>query len=221
MINESSTLMSHNILLDHKFNAKISDFGLAKLCSNEQSAVSMTAARRITGYIAPEVFSRNFGNVSDKSDIYSFEMLLLEIVGVRLNKIKKEDQLKILKFLEDYKALKPARYSYTDIKKITNRFQNKVGQGGYGSVYKGNLSNDVHVAVKILNNVKGNEKEFINEVQTIGRIHHITIVHLVGHCSDGFRRALLYEFLSNNSLEKFISSLIERSVHLVGRSCKI
>ncbi|KAL7183633.1 hypothetical protein ACSBR2_025926 [Camellia fascicularis] len=141
-----------------------------------------------------------------------FVMVVITICLVyRSNKMKKEDQVKIDKFLEDYKALKPARYSYADIKKITNQFQDKVGQGGYGIVYKGKLSNDVHVAVKILNNVKGNGDEFINEVQTMGRIHHINVVRLVGYCADGFRRALLYEFLPNNSLEKFISTNKEKN----------
>ncbi|XP_031500352.1 rust resistance kinase Lr10-like [Nymphaea colorata] len=75
----------HNILLDHKFMPKISDFGLAKFCSKDQSIVSMTAARGTPGYIAPEVVSRNFGNISYKSDVYSFGMLLLEMVGKRKN----------------------------------------------------------------------------------------------------------------------------------------
>ncbi|XXG78200.1 hypothetical protein AAC387_Pa08g2189 [Persea americana] len=69
----------HNILLDHNFNPKISDFGHAKLYSKEQSIVSMTAAKGTIGYIAPEVFSRNFGNASHKSDVYSFGMMLLEM----------------------------------------------------------------------------------------------------------------------------------------------
>ena len=75
----------HNIYLDQNFNPKISDFGLAKLCSKDQSVVSMTIARGTMGYIAPEVLSRNFWNVSYKSDVYSFGMLLLEMVSGRKN----------------------------------------------------------------------------------------------------------------------------------------
>ena len=73
-------------------------------------------------------------------------------------------------------------------------------------MYRGNLSNDVHVAVKILNNVKRNGDEFTNEVGTIGTIHYINVVRSVGYYADGFKRALVYEFLPNHSLEKFISS---------------
>jgi len=72
-------------LLDQNFKPKIYDFGLAKLCSKDQSAVSMITTRGTMDYIAPEVFYRNFGNVSTKVDIYSFGILLLEIVGGRKN----------------------------------------------------------------------------------------------------------------------------------------
>ncbi|RVW91791.1 Rust resistance kinase Lr10 [Vitis vinifera] len=121
------------------------------------------------------------------------------------NKLERENT-KIEQFLEDYKALKPSRYSYADIKKITNHFKEKLGQGGYGTVYKGKLSSDVLVAVKILNNSKENGEEFINEVAIMGRIHHVNVVRLVGFCADGVKRALIYEFLPNESLEKYIFS---------------
>ena len=55
------------------------------MCAKGQSVVSMTTARGTIGYIAPKVFSRNFGKVSYKSDIYSFGILLLEMVGGRKN----------------------------------------------------------------------------------------------------------------------------------------
>ncbi|CAA2957641.1 rust resistance kinase Lr10-like [Olea europaea subsp. europaea] len=122
----------------------------------------------------------------------------------RSSRIKKEDHVKIEKFLEDYRAQKPTRFSYAEIRRITNQFSEKLGEGGYGNVYKGKLSNEIYVAVKVLNNSKGNGEEFINEVGTIGKIHHVNVVRLVGFCADGFRRALVYEFLPNDSLEKFI-----------------
>ncbi|KAG8053640.1 hypothetical protein GUJ93_ZPchr0001g31926 [Zizania palustris] len=64
---------------------KISDFGLAKLCARDQSIVTLTAARGTMGYIAPELYSRNFGEISYKSDVYSFGMLVLEMVSGRRN----------------------------------------------------------------------------------------------------------------------------------------
>ncbi|CDY53605.1 BnaC09g51930D [Brassica napus] len=61
-----------NILLDKDLCPKISDFGLAKLCKNKESIMSMLDARGTAGYIAPEVFSKNFGGVSHKSDVYNW-----------------------------------------------------------------------------------------------------------------------------------------------------
>ncbi|MBA0638529.1 hypothetical protein Godav_000174, partial [Gossypium davidsonii] len=75
----------HNILLDENFCPKISDFGLSKLCERKKSNVSMTGARGTAVYIAPEVFFRNLGGVSHKSDVYSYGMMVLEMVGGREN----------------------------------------------------------------------------------------------------------------------------------------
>ncbi|GMN52774.1 hypothetical protein TIFTF001_021929 [Ficus carica] len=119
----------------------------------------------------------------------------------------KENRLRIEKFLEDYTALIPSRYTYADIKKITTGFKDKLGQGAYGMVFKDKLSNDIVVAVKILNiSTKENGEEFINEVATLARIHHVNVVRLVGYCAEGVKRALVYEFMPNGSLDKFLSS---------------
>ncbi|KAL4277675.1 hypothetical protein AHAS_Ahas20G0330900 [Arachis hypogaea] len=59
--------------------------------------------------------------------------------------------MKIKKLLEDYKALKPARYSYADIRRITNQFSEELGQGAYEPVFKGKLGDEIEVAVKVLN----------------------------------------------------------------------
>lgn len=77
--------MQEYILLDEDFCPRISDFGLAKLCLEKESMVSMLEARGTIGYIAPEVFSRNFGGVSHKFDVYSYGMMVHEMVGGRRN----------------------------------------------------------------------------------------------------------------------------------------
>jgi len=117
-----------------------------------------------------------------------------------------EIHLKVEMFLKTYGTSKPTRYSFSEVKKIARRFKEKIGQGGFGSVYKSELPNGVPVAVKMLENSTGEGEEFINEVATIGLIHHANIVRLLGFCSEGTRRALIYEYMPNESLEKYIFS---------------
>ncbi|XP_054808112.1 rust resistance kinase Lr10-like isoform X1 [Prosopis cineraria] len=121
-------------------------------------------------------------------------------------KSQKESQAIIEKFLKDYTALNPTRYSYAEIKRITNQFEDKLGEGSFGTVFKGNISSQFEVAVKILANSEGNGEEFITEVGTMGKVHHVNIIRLVGFCADGFRRALVYEYLPKGSLQNFINS---------------
>ncbi|KAH6760509.1 PR5-like receptor kinase [Perilla frutescens var. frutescens] len=100
--------------------------------------------------------------------------------------------------------LVPIRYSYSDLKKMTRGFREKLGEGGYGSVYKGKLQSGHDVAVKLLGKFGSNGQDFFNEIATVGRIHHVNIVRLVGYCAERSKRALLFDFMPNGSLEKYI-----------------
>nr|XP_048330832.1 rust resistance kinase Lr10-like [Ziziphus jujuba var. spinosa] len=77
---------------------------------------------------------------------------------------------------------------------MTKGFKDKLGEGGYGSIYKGKLHSGLFVAIKMLEKSKANGQEFINEVSTIGRIHHVNSVQIVGFCAKG-SNVLLYMIL--------------------------
>ncbi|KAG4991978.1 hypothetical protein JHK87_025435 [Glycine soja] len=107
-------------------------------------------------------------------------------------------------FLKNHGALAQKRYKFSEVKKMTNSFKVKLGEGGFGAVYKGELLSGVPVAVKILNESKGNGEDFINEVASISRTSHVNVVTLVGFCLEGRKKALIYEFMPNGSLDKFV-----------------
>ncbi|GKB17151.1 protein kinase-like domain, concanavalin A-like lectin/glucanase domain protein [Tanacetum coccineum] len=107
-------------------------------------------------------------------------------------------------FLKNQEFLAPKMYSYSQIKKMTNSFEVKLGHDSFGSVYRGELHSGNLVAVNILSELKGNGKDFVNEVASVGMTCHVNIVSLVGFCLEVRRRALIYEFMPNGSLEKFI-----------------
>ncbi|KAL5199054.1 hypothetical protein ABZP36_002566 [Zizania latifolia] len=94
------------------------------------------------------------------------------------------------------------------IRAATNNFSpdNKIGEGGFGIVYKGQLPDGQEVAVKKLskeNTVQG-LKEFMNEVELIAKLQHRNLVRLLGCCIQCSERLLVYEYMSNKSLDKFI-----------------
>ncbi|KAK4257819.1 hypothetical protein QN277_007356 [Acacia crassicarpa] len=96
---------------------------------------------------------------------------------------------------------------------MTENFKNKLGEGGFATVYKGKLRSGPDVAIKMLgkSNKANNGQDFMSEVATIGRIHHFNVVHLVGFCVEGTKRALIYEFMSHGSLDKHIFSKEENT----------
>ncbi|KAG8501936.1 hypothetical protein CXB51_004798 [Gossypium anomalum] len=133
-----------------------------------------------------------------------FCLITLVIRKLRGRHLSMDDNIE--NFLQSQNNLIPIRYSYSEIKRITEGFKVKLGQGGYGSVFKGKLRSGRLVAIKMLDKSKANGEDFINEVATIGRIHHINVVQLIGFCVERSKQALVYDFMVNGSLDKIIFS---------------
>jgi hypothetical protein len=96
-----------------------------------------------------------------------------------------------------------SKYTYKEIVKATENFNpsNKIGEGGFGSVYKGRLRNGKLIAAKVLSiESRQGLKEFTNELMAISNISHGNLVSLYGYCVEGNKRILVYNYLENNSL---------------------
>eukprot|EP00256_Glycine_max_P041691 XP_006591755.1 cysteine-rich receptor-like protein kinase 2 [Glycine max] len=102
----------------------------------------------------------------------------------------------------------PTKYRYSDLKAATKNFneKNKLGEGGFGAVYKGTMKNGKVVAVKKLISGDFNkvDDEFESEVTLISNVHHRNLVRLLGCCSEGQERILVYQYMANTSLDKFL-----------------
>ncbi|XP_029126519.1 cysteine-rich receptor-like protein kinase 25 [Cajanus cajan] len=111
-------------------------------------------------------------------------------------------------------SVETLQLDFATIVAATNNFSdaNKLGQGGFGPVYKGRLSNGQEVAVKRLsrNSLQG-DMEFKNEVLLVAKLQHRNLVKLLGFCLERRERLLVYEFVPNKSLDFFIFDQIRRS----------
>lgn len=108
--------------------------------------------------------------------------------------------------LLEYASGAPVQFSYKELHRSTKGFREKLGAGGFGAVYRGVLANRTVVAVKQLEGIEQGEKQFRMEVATISSTHHLNLVRLIGFCSEGRHRLLVYEFMKNCSLDGFLFS---------------
>ncbi|XP_010694850.2 cold-responsive protein kinase 1 [Beta vulgaris subsp. vulgaris] len=105
---------------------------------------------------------------------------------------------------EEFTAIQNIKlYSYKELRAATDDFSpsNKIGEGGFGSVYKGNLKHGKVAAIKVLSaESQQGVHEFLTEIKVISEIQHENLVSLYGCCVEGKHRILVYNYLENNSL---------------------
>ncbi|GAV70340.1 Pkinase domain-containing protein/Lectin_legB domain-containing protein, partial [Cephalotus follicularis] len=130
-------------------------------------------------------------------------ILVIAVAFFLIRKIKNAD------IIEQWELdVGPHRFTYQELKKATRGFRDKelLGLGGFGRVYKGTLPNtDTQVAVKrVSHESKQGLREFVSEIASIGRLRHRNLVQLVGWCRQRGDLLLVYDFMPNGSLDKYL-----------------
>ncbi|CAJ2657010.1 unnamed protein product [Trifolium pratense] len=113
------------------------------------------------------------------------------------------------------KEVKLPLFSFVSVSAATNNFSdaNKLGEGGFGPVYKGKLLNGDEVAVKRLSRRSGQGwEELRNEATLIAKLQHNNLVRLLGCCIERDEKMLIYEFMPNKSLDCFLFDATKRSI---------
>ncbi|KAJ7524710.1 hypothetical protein O6H91_17G017800 [Diphasiastrum complanatum] len=101
----------------------------------------------------------------------------------------------------------PEEFSFRTLRKITNNFSSKLGDGGFGLVYEGLFKGKTKVAVKVLDRTSTQgEKEFRAEVTMMASTRHMHVMHLRGFCAEKAHRLLVYDYMPNASLDKWLFS---------------
>ncbi|KAJ8648130.1 hypothetical protein MRB53_001153 [Persea americana] len=117
-----------------------------------------------------------------------------------------------------YSATKNIKlFSYEELKHATKDFHagNRIGRGGFGTVYKGTLKNKTQVAVKLLSaESKQGIQEFLTEIDTITNVKHPNLVELIGCCVQGDNRILVYEYVENSSLDRVLLGPTTNTINL-------
>ncbi|XP_074330634.1 cysteine-rich receptor-like protein kinase 44 [Apium graveolens] len=116
--------------------------------------------------------------------------------------------------IENINSTESLQYNFGTVEVATDQFSdsNKLGEGGFGAVYKGTLQNGEEIAVKRLSTGSNQgQQEFKNEVTLVAKLQHRNLVRLLGFCFEGTERLLVYEFVPNASLDQFIFDSERRS----------
>lgn len=197
-------------------------WGKSKVCYHYQEVKSLrnVSDHSITAFIkvGPGSFGDSSKTVDSKRKTIVLAILVpmvcivvfaaaLSLFFIRYKKknSKKSEQLRSEEdeFLENLPGL-PPRFSYKEMEEATKGFSTLLGSGGFGGVFEGHLHDGRKVAVKKLGNADRGNLQFRAEVASLGSINHVNLVRLFGFCADGTNRLLVYEYLSNSSLDRWL-----------------
>lgn len=117
--------------------------------------------------------------------------------------------------LEDWEIDHPRRFRYRDLYVATDGFKEAgiIGTGGFGTVFKGKLANsdDLIAVKKIIPNSRQGVREFMAEIESLGRVRHRNLVNLQGWCKHRTDLLLIYDYIPNGSLDSLLYSVPRRS----------
>ncbi|KAH9606679.1 hypothetical protein KSS87_014888 [Heliosperma pusillum] len=139
-------------------------------------------------------------------------MAVITFVIIR-HKSKKKDSEARQTVEEDLTTRESLLYDMATLQTATNDFssENKLGEGGFGSVYKGTLSNGEDVAVKRLSrSSRKGAQEFKNEILLVAKLHHKNLARLLGFALNEKEKLLVYEYFPNKSLDNFVFDQVEQ-----------
>nr|GLL17807.1 brassinosteroid insensitive 1-associated receptor kinase 1 [Ipomoea trifida] len=128
---------------------------------------------------------------------------ILSVIKRRKQREPKQGSVESKKY--DDLQTKNHRYSFAEIRDITNNFDKELGRGGFGKVYHGSIDG-TQVAVKMLSSTSGQGfKEFQSEANVLMNVHHKNLTSLVGYCIEGTNIGIIYEFMANGNLHQHLS----------------
>ncbi|CAN6830831.1 unnamed protein product [Brassica oleracea] len=145
--------------------------------------------------------------ISASAGYYDQKALIVALAASALTVFFYKRHKKVLEVLEEWEIeCGPHRFAYKELSKATNGFKHLLGKGGFGQVFKGTLQgSETKIAVKrVSHGSSQGMREFMAEIATIGRLRHPNLVRLLGYCRYKEELYLVYDFMPNGSLDRYL-----------------
>ncbi|XP_078174463.1 G-type lectin S-receptor-like serine/threonine-protein kinase SD2-5 [Carex rostrata] len=155
-----------------------------------------------SAFIKVQVSSSKVGLDAILGSTFGALLFVLTLICIYFACLRKREEAQDEDIMEQLPGM-PNRFTFEELRIATENFVKILGKGGFGTVFEGTWG-DGKIAVKRLDNIGHGKKDFLTEVETIGNIHHINLVRLIGFCADKLNRILVYEYMCNGSLDQWI-----------------